>query len=163
MSSEVDWTETEKKALTLRRTLVGYQRPVNYTWAGTSQEPRYIDWAPPATSGVTAPRYAPYEQELLSKLENRIRHLETMLEQQMATFKPSSDAAVQLQNDIVEKVKPALEGLPAGSAVAITYDGKVIAKADTDMELLSALDKLAYPAGQIFLHRVGAKGIGGWA
>ncbi len=101
------------------------------------------------------------EQALkIAKLEERLEELEKASD---ATKKLSIEQhKMQLQDMICKKLRELLEREYKGKYVAITYDGRIVAFADTDIQLLQELEKIDYPADQIFLHKVGSRAITGW-
>jgi len=101
------------------------------------------------------------EQTLkIAKLEERLEELEK------ASNTPKTLSTeqhkMQLQDTICEKLSELLETEYKGKYVALTYDGRIVASSDTDIQLLQELEKIDYPADQIFLHKVGSRAITGW-
>lgn len=114
-----------------------------------------------ATHRIPLPpeRILPLEQRF-DTLESRMTALERFLESKGIDI--SMELTSQLRISICEKLSNLLNAKYRGKIVAITYDGKILASANTDIKLMKKLDEMKYPADQIFLHRVGAKSLAGW-
>ena len=67
-----------------------------------------------------------------------------------------------IQKDVLKSLNEQLTQHFTDKYVAISYDGKVIAAADTDIELLKKIQKSGYVADEIFLHKVGSAAFAGW-
>lgn len=63
---------------------------------------------------------------------------------------------------IIDLLREELAKLGEGKYVGISIEGKILASADDDLQLLQELDTIKYPASEIFLHRVGARPFAGW-
>jgi len=101
----------------------------------------------------------PFEQRL-EILESKVTVIEGMLERKGMDI--STELSSQLRENIVGKIDALLKAEYKGKFVAITYDRKIIASAETEIELMKVLEELRYPSDQIFLHRVGSRSVSGW-
>jgi hypothetical protein len=60
-----------------------------------------------------------------------------------------------LRESIVSRLASYLDQNYDDQVVAITYDGKIVASAKSDFELIGKIEALTIPSSQIFMHRVG--------
>ncbi|MCS4537591.1 MAG: hypothetical protein HYY67_01855 [Thaumarchaeota archaeon] len=60
-----------------------------------------------------------------------------------------------LRESIVSRLSSYLSQNYNDQVVAITYDGKIVASAESDFELIERVEVLSIPSSQIFMHRVG--------
>jgi len=112
-------------------------------------------------------RLFPDLSSLLGEQASKIARLEERLEElekASGSIKTVSmeQHKMQLQDIVCEKLRGLLETEYKGKYVALTYDGRIIASAETDVQLLQELEKIDYPVDQIFLHKVGSRAISGW-
>ena len=65
-------------------------------------------------------------------------------------------------NKVYESLRDILEREYNGKFVAITYDGKILASSNDNVDLLIKLKDINYPSSKIFISKVGAKAVAGW-
>jgi hypothetical protein len=68
-----------------------------------------------------------------------------------------------LQQTVLSRLKTYLENVPDGTFLAISYEGKVLAKADSVRQLSIVLQESKIPASQIFIHLKGSPAAFRWA
>jgi hypothetical protein len=69
---------------------------------------------------------------------------------------------LELQDEIYRSLRDLLEKDYKDAFVALTYDGKVIASANSNVLLLEKLKELDCPSARIFIRKVGATSVAGW-
>jgi len=96
----------------------------------------------------------------LTNIENEFEELKMMIE--AGGMKLSEERKLKVQKDICKRLSDLLTKNFMNKYVAITYDGQIVASAETDIELLKKLREITYPSDQIFLHKVGSTAVAGW-
>ena len=129
-------------------------RPHLPSGATLATEEAYTTSATPTEHEVLA------QSEQVNILEQRVATLERILESRGIDV--LAETKLQLRKSICNQLSDLLNSTYSGKYVAITYDGKILSSADTDIELLQNLENIDYPADQIFLHKVGSKTFAGW-